>query len=72
MNEKDKLKILLDHWVEHNDHHCEEFTKWAKRARDLGMLEISADIKHAVEQMKAANRYLLGAVQRLCAGGRSS
>ncbi len=28
-----KLKILLSHWVEHNEEHAEEFTEWALKAK---------------------------------------
>ena len=28
MNEIDKFRILLPHWIEHNKNHEEEFNKW--------------------------------------------
>jgi hypothetical protein len=32
VNEDDKLRVLLPHWIEHNGDHAEEFRKWADRA----------------------------------------
>ena len=28
MNEIEKLRIILPHWIEHNKNHEEEFNKW--------------------------------------------
>ena len=28
----EKLVKLLDHWIEHNDHHAEDYRKWAQDA----------------------------------------
>ncbi len=30
----EKLVKLLDHWVQHNDHHADDYRKWAQQARD--------------------------------------
>ncbi|RLC93646.1 MAG: hypothetical protein DRI77_11685 [Chloroflexi bacterium] len=32
MNETDKLRVLLPHWIEHNGEHASEFKKWAEKA----------------------------------------
>ena len=32
MNERDKLRVLLPHWIEHNRDHAGEFRDWAKQA----------------------------------------
>ena len=32
MNEIDKLRMLLPHWIEHNAEHAEEFQRWADQA----------------------------------------
>lgn len=33
--EKEKLKVLLDHWIEHNKEHADEFREWAEKAKNL-------------------------------------
>ena len=32
MEEIDKLRVLLPHWIEHNGEHAGEFRDWAERA----------------------------------------
>jgi hypothetical protein len=32
MEEIDKLRVLLPHWIEHNGEHAGEFQSWAERA----------------------------------------
>jgi nickel/cobalt exporter len=36
MNELEKLRILLPHWVEHNAEHADEFRTWAERLQLAG------------------------------------
>jgi hypothetical protein len=60
-----KLKILLSHWVEHNEEHAEEFTEWALKARANGKSPVHDHMMKAVQQMKGANESLLAALQGL-------
>ena len=32
MDEREKLRVLLPHWIEHNAEHAGEFRQWAGRA----------------------------------------
>ena len=32
---------LLDHWIQHNDHHIGDYHKWANEARDNGQAEVA-------------------------------
>jgi hypothetical protein len=34
MNETDKLRVLIPHWIEHNSEHADEFRRWAEQAGD--------------------------------------
>lgn len=36
MEETDKLRVLLPHWIEHNGEHAKEFRGWAERAGVAG------------------------------------
>ena len=68
MNEtgmKQKLEILLNHWVEHNSGHAQEFTEWAEKSRGLGQDEIYRGIMEAARMMKEANESLLAALMKL-------
>jgi hypothetical protein len=60
-----KLRILLPHWIEHNDEHTESFQEWAERARKLGQEETAQRIEEAVERMAVCNEALAEALKAL-------
>jgi hypothetical protein len=60
-----KLRILLPHWIEHNDEHAESFRKWAGRARELGLEAVAEQIEEAVGRMKGCNEALSAALKAL-------
>ena len=66
--EKEKLKILLNHWIEHNREHSEEFRKWADKARSSGQDRVHNDIAQAIRQMNEVNGFLLQALEKLMEG----
>jgi hypothetical protein len=39
--EIERLKALLEHWLEHNVEHAESYGQWAKRLEEEGETEIS-------------------------------
>ena len=41
MDEVEKLKILLPHWMEHNDEHAKTYKDWAEKMSSLGKKELS-------------------------------
>jgi hypothetical protein len=45
----EKLVKLLDHWIQHNDHHAEDYRKWAKDARENGQVEVADLLVSAAE-----------------------
>jgi len=57
-DERTKLKILLDHWVEHNREHSREFSEWAEKARALGETGVSEDMLQAAQEMDKAGELL--------------
>ena len=60
MRETDKLRVLIPHWIEHNEEHAEEFRNWAARAGDA-----SEDILSAAETTIQANVTLEAALEKL-------
>lgn len=60
MNEKEKLRILLPHWIEHNEEHADEFRRWAEQAG-----EAASDILAAAEAMAWVNGSLAKALEKL-------
>lgn len=67
-SEMEKLKILLDHWIEHNKEHGEEFREWAEKARDLGETVVHEDMLDAAQHMNKASESLLKALEELNKG----
>lgn len=60
-----KLRILLPHWIEHNNEHTASFQEWAGRARELGLEAVAKQIELAVEHMVACNKALSAALDKL-------
>lgn len=64
-NEVEKLKILLEHWIEHNREHGGEFREWADKAKDIGEAVVEKDMLDAAEYMDKASESLLKALGEL-------
>jgi len=61
VNEKtirDKLQILLPHWIEHNKNHEAEFRKWAELARAEGSEHLAALLDKATTSMSVTDEVL--------------
>lgn len=67
MDQKDKLRVLLDHWIDHNKGHGEECAKWASIAREEGLEQVAASIDEAIVAIENTNSSLEKALQE--AGG---
>ncbi|MBW1679386.1 MAG: hypothetical protein JRJ08_04470 [Deltaproteobacteria bacterium] len=60
-----KLDILLNHWMEHNREHAAEYEKWALKAKEEGLTDISQAIQTAGEVIQKSNDNLLNALNLL-------
>jgi hypothetical protein len=65
MDERQKLRVLIPHWVEHNQEHAQEFLRFLEVAGDA-----EDDLRKAVEQMELVNQALTAALEKL--GGELS
>jgi len=61
----DKLRILLPHWIEHNEEHAESFREWAGKAREMGLEEVARRIEEAARHVAACNEALTAALEAL-------
>lgn len=59
------LKILLLHWINHNESHEEGFREWVEKARAIGKEETANSIEKAIECMQKANEMLLEAKKHM-------
>lgn len=50
MTELDKLKHLLEHWIEHNDAHVKTYSEWAEKAESLGETELAGILNQIAEE----------------------
>lgn len=58
MDQKKKLSVVIEHWIEHNESHMGEYKKWAQTARELGLDKVRAEIEEAVEKLSQSNKHL--------------
>jgi hypothetical protein len=58
--EDEKFRVLLPHWIEHNQEHVEEFLRWAERAG-----EAEDHIRAAARLIEEANQALEAALAQL-------
>ena len=69
MNNKDKVRVLLPHWLEHNQGHGTEFLRWAETlatdAPEIGIL-----LRQAADALDTAQQALMEALHK--AGGSLS
>jgi hypothetical protein len=61
---QEKLKILLDYWIEHNSEHEKEFRDWADKAASLST-EVAQQLQKAATKMAAVSDELMKAKQAL-------
>ncbi len=58
MEEREKLPVVIAHWIEHNESHMGEYRRWAEKAAELGLDQVKAGIDEAVEKLLQCNRRL--------------
>jgi hypothetical protein len=63
--EREKIKILVNHWIDHNKEHSQEFRKWAEKAKGLGEAEVCDDLLEAAQVVDRANVPLLRGLRAL-------
>ena len=62
--QRQRLKVLLNYWIEHNREHAGELEEWAEKAKALGE-ELSAELLRAARQMKEAGKTLSRVLENL-------
>jgi hypothetical protein len=61
---QEKLRILLDYWIEHNSEHEQEFLEWADKVTMLSP-DVAQQLREAAAKMTAASAELMKAKQAL-------
>ncbi|MGO8991349.1 MAG: hypothetical protein ACLQGU_09785 [bacterium] len=58
MDQKKKLSVVIEHWVEHNESHMGEYKRWAQTAGELGLDSVKVEIEEAMEKISQSNEHL--------------
>lgn len=64
MDQLEKLRVLLPHWIEHNQGHTQECRKWTDQIDEL---EVCSNLEKALVAMEEVTRHLQTALT--AAGG---
>jgi hypothetical protein len=59
---QEKLRVLLDYWIEHNREHEQEILNWAEKVSSLSS-EMANQLQAAASKMAAASAELMKAKQ---------
>jgi len=65
MDDREKLPIIIKHWIGHNESHMEEYRQWAEKAGKLGLTAVKARITEAMEAIIRANGLFKEALKEL-------
>lgn len=65
MDEREKLPIIIKHWIEHNESHIEEYSQWAEKAGELNLKGVKARITEAMEAIIRSNNLFKEALKEL-------
>lgn len=61
MNKVEKLRVLLPHWIDHNQDHAQEFKAWAEKVSG-----VKRELTRAVVLMDEVKVALQSALDELC------
>jgi hypothetical protein len=65
MEEKKRLTVVIDHWIEHNQSHMGEYKKWAQKASTLNLGGVQTEIEEAIGKLSLVNHHLEKAMKAL-------
>jgi hypothetical protein len=65
MDEKKKLSVVIDHWIEHNESHMGEYRRWAQKAEELGLGGVKTEIEKAILNLEQCNQSLQKAMKKI-------
>jgi hypothetical protein len=65
MEEKKRLSVVIEHWIEHNESHMDEYKKWAQKASTLNLRAVQTEIEEAVGKLSMVNHHLEKAMKAL-------
>jgi len=65
VNEIEKLRHLIEHWLEHNEEHAKVYEEWAQRAESFGKPQTARLLKDIASGTRAIDKLLKEAKKSL-------
>jgi hypothetical protein len=65
MDEIEKLKKLLPHWMEHNNQHADSYRRWALKVSELGNERLAEVLERLYKKTKELNNILEEAMKSI-------
>lgn len=65
MDELEKLKRLLHHWMEHNKEHAQLYRDWSEKVLSLGNIELSKITDRLYHETMSLNRLFEEAIKKI-------
>ena len=63
MEDMDKLKHLIEHWIEHNQEHVKTYSEWAGKALKAGKSETADALREIAAESRLMERLFLKALK---------
>jgi hypothetical protein len=63
--EEEKLRIRIQHWIEHNADHAAEFKELSEATKTGPNRNVSADLLKAAAEIESANKWLGEALKKI-------
>ncbi len=60
-----KLRVLLPHWIDHNNNHIAEFRKWEGEAKKESEQEVARLLGQAIRDMEETGKSLSEALKNI-------
>jgi hypothetical protein len=60
-----KIKVLIPHWISHNEEHAGEYRKWAERLEAEGLVDPAERLRQAADLVMGSNRHFQEAQTKL-------
>jgi len=61
----EKLKMLLSHWIRHNEEHKNEYKKWLERVKGNVSENIIESFEKVIELSEQSNKYLKSILDKM-------
>ena len=57
-SDKEKLKLLMLYWFNHNNEHIRDNEKWLQKINDMGLTDVSDELRKVIKLSKEANEHI--------------